>query len=160
MHSLLAPEDKVLCTLLIDLKIARLLLKWEKSLMGPIPDRLGVEQGGVFSDRQYNLANNEQHFVAQASSLDLVMGDIDVGSIGLADDTCDLSDCIFKLHNPLQLTIDYCRRPVKLSEPYWALSFRFKSFCEETSARNYLNFPTCKHFHRAVYSLHFDQFYQ
>ena len=85
-------------------------VEWDKTLMGPILDRLGVEQGGVLSDRKYKLANNEQHSVAQASSLGLEMGDIDVGSIGLADDTCLLSDCIFKLQNLLQLTIDYCRK--------------------------------------------------
>ena len=39
-------------------------VEWDKCLMGPIKDLLGVEQGGVLSDRLYKLANNEQLSVA------------------------------------------------------------------------------------------------
>ena len=35
-------------------------VEWDKCLMGPILDKLGVEQGGCLSDLQYKLANNEQ----------------------------------------------------------------------------------------------------
>ena len=34
--------------------------EWSKVMMGPIHDQLGVEQGGVNSDRLYKLANNYQ----------------------------------------------------------------------------------------------------
>ena len=35
-------------------------VEWDKCLMGPIADKLGVEQGGCLSDRLYKLTNNEQ----------------------------------------------------------------------------------------------------
>ena len=35
-------------------------VEWCKTLMGPILDKLGVEQGGVNSDRLYKLANNAE----------------------------------------------------------------------------------------------------
>ena len=44
----------------------RTFCEWSKTLMGPIMDKLGVEQGGVNSDRLYKLANNDQLNVAQS----------------------------------------------------------------------------------------------
>ena len=92
------------------LKHRKTYVEWDKVVMGPIHDILGVEQGGCLSDRLYKLANNELHNVAQASGLGLNIGNICVSSIGLADDSCLASNCIFKLQNLLQLTIDYCRK--------------------------------------------------
>ena len=85
-------------------------VEWDKCLMGPILDKLGVEQGGVLSDRLYKLANNEQLSTAQLSQLGLAMGSICVSSIGQADDTGLVSDCIFKLQHLLQLTEEYCAK--------------------------------------------------
>ena len=85
-------------------------VEWDKSIMGPICDLLGVEQGGCLSDRLYKLANNEQLSVAQDSQLGLDLHGVIVSSIGQADDTCLISDCIFKLQNLLQLTVDYCSK--------------------------------------------------
>ena len=51
-------------------------VEWDKSLMGPILDRLGVEQGGCLSDRLYKLTNNEQLTVAQQSQLGLEINGI------------------------------------------------------------------------------------
>ena len=48
-------------------------VEWDKCLMGPIVDKLGVEQGGCLSDRLYKLANNEQLSVAQESQLGLAI---------------------------------------------------------------------------------------
>ena len=42
-------------------------VEWDKCLMGPINDKLGVEQGGCLSDRLYKLTNNEQLSMAQDS---------------------------------------------------------------------------------------------
>ena len=72
-------------------------VEWDKCLMGPIADLLGVEQGGCLSDRLYKLANNEQLSVAQQSMLGLAMHGVVVSSVGQADDSCLISDCIFKL---------------------------------------------------------------
>ena len=83
-------------------------VEWDKCLMGPISDLLGVEQGGVLSDRLYKLANNEQLKVAQQSQLGLSFNGVVVSAIGQADDACLISDCIFKLQNLLQLAVEYC----------------------------------------------------
>ena len=85
-------------------------VEWDKSLMGPIHDKLGVEQGGVLSDRLYKLANNEQLSVAQQSQLGVRMGSVVVSSIGQADDTCLVSDCIFNLQLLLNLAVEYCTK--------------------------------------------------
>ena len=66
-------------------------VEWDKTLMGPISDLLGVEQGGCLSDRLYKLANNEQLSVAQDSGLGLDLNGIIVSSIGQANDTCLIS---------------------------------------------------------------------
>ena len=58
----------------------------------------------------YKLANNEQLDVAQQSALGLDMNGIVVSSIGQADDTCLISDCVFKLQNLLTLTVEYCSK--------------------------------------------------
>ena len=47
----------------------RTVVEWDKVLMGPIEDSLGVEQGGVNSDKIYKLCNNHQLSTAQMSSL-------------------------------------------------------------------------------------------
>ena len=85
-------------------------VEWDKVLMGPIYDKIGVEQGGCLSDRLYKLANNEQHSVAQASSLGLHMDEVCLSSIGLADDTCLLSSSVFNLQNLVVLTEEYCHK--------------------------------------------------
>ena len=85
-------------------------VEWDKCLMGPILDLLGVEQGGCVSDKLYKLGNNEQLSVAQLSQLGLVMDSMVVSGIGQADDTLLLSDCIFKLQLLLQLAVDYCQQ--------------------------------------------------
>ena len=82
--------------------------EWSKELMGPIQDLLGVEQGGVNSDRLYKLANNCQLKVAQQSMLGVNIGSMVISSVGLADDTGLLANGIHDLHNLLTLTLQYC----------------------------------------------------
>ena len=88
----------------------RTYVEWDKRLMGPILDQLGVEQGGCLSDRLYKLVNNEQLSVAQQSQLGLDMGGVVVSAIGQADDSCLISDCIYKLQLLLNLTVEYCTK--------------------------------------------------
>ena len=64
--------------------------------MGPIHDSLGLEQGGCNSDRLYKLCNNNQLSTAQLSQLGIDCGPAVISSIGLADDSVILSDCIYK----------------------------------------------------------------
>ena len=57
-------------------------IEWDKSLMGPIADRLGVEQGGVNSDKTYKLCNNVQLTTAQESGLGVDLGSVVVSAVG------------------------------------------------------------------------------
>ena len=43
--------------------------QWGTTLMGPIQDKRGLEQGAVNSDRMYKLCNNEQLIEAQSAGL-------------------------------------------------------------------------------------------
>ena len=82
-------------------------VEWDKVLMGPIMDLVGVEQGGCNSDRMYRLANNKELTLTQSSMLGLNMGSVHVASIGQADDVCLLSDSIHKLQCILNLAMSY-----------------------------------------------------
>ena len=55
--------------LYLDARLAnrRTFPQWGKTLMGPIYDTLGLEQGAVNSDRLYKLCNNSQLKEAQSS---------------------------------------------------------------------------------------------
>ena len=56
--------------------------QWGNSVMGPIHDQRGVEQGGPNSSEFYKIYNNEQLNTAQSSSLGTsVMGEA-VAAIG------------------------------------------------------------------------------
>ena len=62
--------------------------EYNKTIMGPIKDKLGVEQGGKNSDRYFRLCGNNQLKSAQRSGLgsNLLEG-LHVAAIGQADDT-------------------------------------------------------------------------
>ena len=76
--------------------------------MGPIHDELGLEQGGVNSDRVYKLCNNNQLKTAQRSELGVKVGPAVVSAIGQADDTSLLSDSLSKLAGLVHLAEEYC----------------------------------------------------
>ena len=69
----------------------RTFLQFSTTLMGPIHDRRGVEQGGVNSGDQFKLANNKELIITNCAGLGLDMGETSVGSIGVADDVALLS---------------------------------------------------------------------
>ena len=77
--------------------------------MGPILDELGVEQGGVNSDREYKLCNNPELKVTQKSQLGVDIGPVHVASVGQADDVALVSTCPFKLQGLLHLACEYAR---------------------------------------------------
>ena len=118
--------DKILCELVIRaaflagtdgqalvylnnrLRNRRTFVEWNKRLMGPICDRLGVEQGGVNSDRLYKLANNAELLITQDSKLGVQLcPSVHVASVGQADDVALVSNCIFKLQGLLHLAMEY-----------------------------------------------------
>ena len=84
--------------------------QWGTTLLGPICDTLGVEQGAVNSDRIYKLVNNSQLKAAQDSDLGVQLGGALVAAIGQADDVVLVADSPIKLVCLLHLTILYCQR--------------------------------------------------
>ena len=103
-------QDQGLIYLNNRLKSRRTYVEWERSLMGPIEDLRGLEQGAVNSDRIYKLCNNSQLEKAQASNMGVDLDGIMVASIGQADDVALLSDSPEKLRCLLCLTSLYCSR--------------------------------------------------
>ena len=118
--------DKILCELVIRaaflagsegegllylnnrLKNRKTFVEWSKTIMGPILDKLGVEQGGINSDRLYKLANNVELLITQSSGLGVQIGpEVHVASIGQADDVALVSNCIYRLQGLLQLAMEY-----------------------------------------------------
>ena len=93
-----------------DWNIRKTYLEWDKVLMGPINDKLGVEQGGVNSDKTYKLCNNIQLSEAQRSGLGVDLGAVVVSSIGQADDTVLISECLVKLYCLLHFAVQYCEK--------------------------------------------------
>ena len=89
------------------LKNRKTFTEWDKTLMGPVRDKLGVEQGGCNSDRLYKLANNKELIMTQQSQLGLQLGTVHCASVGQADDVALVSDSIHKLQCILQLAMEY-----------------------------------------------------
>ena len=86
------------------------ILEWNKTLMGPIADECGVEQGGVNSSDFYKVYNNEQLQVAQDSRFGVPIGPVTISSIGQADDVALISNNIHSLQALLDLTLSYCKK--------------------------------------------------
>ena len=106
-------------------------LDWSKTVMGPIVDDHGVEQGGVNSSEFYKIYNNELLSTLQASSQGVNMGNqLTISCVGQADDVVISSNNIYQLHNLVLLAQDYCRKlNVNLSaEKTKLLMFADKSY--------------------------------
>ena len=82
----------------------RTFLQFSSTLMGPIHDRRGVEQGGVNSGNHFQLVNNKELNVTNNAALGLNMGGVSVGSIGVADDVALLSPNPHALQSLLNLS--------------------------------------------------------
>ena len=85
-------------------------VEWNKQIMGPIQDELGLEQGGANSGDLYKVHGKEQLIAAQSSGLGVKIGAKTISAIGQADDTVIISNSLDNIHNLLQLTLDFCRR--------------------------------------------------
>ena len=110
--SLMAPQDILSYTCKSVWKTEKTLVEWDwdKTIMGPILDQRGDEQGGPNSSDQYKLYNNEQFRSAQDSLLGVNIGLFWISSIAQADDSVLLSSDIHQLSNLLQLTLQYCHK--------------------------------------------------
>ena len=119
-------------------------VEWEKVLMGPIKDTMGVEQGGTNSSDQYKLYNNEQFSTAQQSNFGIDIGPVSISFVGQADDSVLLSSDIHQLGHLLQLTMAYCRKyKVEMSPEKTKLQVfsppSLNSYTTYMKAINYLN---------------------
>ena len=92
------------------LKNRKTFLEWDKTVLGPIKDELGFEQGGISSGEFYICYNNEQIQTAQESGLGVSVGPVDVAAVGQADDVVLISNDVHYLNFLLQLTLDYCKK--------------------------------------------------
>ena len=61
------------------------------TLMGPIPDKIGVEQGGIPSGKQFGLVTNKEHKVANQSGLGVSIGPVELADVAFADDEIIIS---------------------------------------------------------------------
>ena len=82
----------------------RTYLQFSSTLMGPIHDQRGVEQGGVNSSDQFQLVNAEELVTTNTSGLGLNMGGISLASIGVADDVALLSPSPHALQSLLNIS--------------------------------------------------------
>ena len=85
--------------------------EWEKTIMGPINDQHGLEQGGCNSSDLYKIYNNDLLKTLQKSKQGVDIGDgLVVSGVGQADDVALLSNDLYKLFNILLLTLNFCKR--------------------------------------------------
>ena len=86
-------------------------IDWDRNIMGPIRDELGLEQGGSNSSDYFKLYSNENLIIAQKSSQRIDLGDSQViSAIGLTDDTVLATNKLSKLANILFLASSYCEK--------------------------------------------------
>ena len=85
-------------------------MEWNKTLMGPIEDEIGLEQGGCNSGDYYKVFARSQLDSCQRSGLGVRLFTDTVSAIGEADDTVVLSNSIHSLHLLSQLNSQFCKR--------------------------------------------------
>ena len=84
-------------------------IDWDRNIMGPIEDELGLEQGGKNSGEFYKIYSNDHLENAQRSLQGIDIGNNQIiSAIGLADDSCLVANKLSKLFNILFLTTKYC----------------------------------------------------
>ena len=89
-------------------------IDWDRNIMGPIVDELGLEQGGPNSSDWYKIYSNNHLKTAQDSQQGISIGGFPesqvISAIGLADDTCLVANKLSNLFNILSLTNIYCEK--------------------------------------------------
>ena len=112
-------------------------LEWEKNLMGPIKDEVGLEQGGSNSSEYYKIYSSENLTSAQKSEQGIDLGGSQIiSAIGLADDTVLAANKLSSLANILYLVQSYCEKyGVTLSCEKTKLLRIFK--CDEINLEQY-----------------------
>ena len=86
-------------------------IDWNRTILGPIRDEQGLEQGGPNSSEYYKIYSNENLNTAQKSSQGIKLSKSQViSAIGLADDTVITANKLSKLANILFITNKYCEK--------------------------------------------------
>ena len=86
-------------------------IDWDRSILGPIKDELGLEQGGPNSSEFYKIYGNNHLKTAQKSKQGIALGNSQIiSAIGLADDTCLVANKLSNLLNILHITQVYCEK--------------------------------------------------
>ena len=90
-------------------------LDWNRTLMGPIKDELGLEQRGSNSCEFYKIYSNEILISAQKSRQGISLGGFlgtsqVISAIGLADDTALAANKLSNPSNILFLVQNYCKK--------------------------------------------------
>ena len=85
-------------------------IEWDGSVMGPILDQCGLEQGGVSSSDFYKIFSRDQLAMAQDSRLGAPLGNLLVSAVGIADDTALVANDIRSLKLLLHLTSIFCSK--------------------------------------------------
>ena len=121
--------DQTLLYMAHRLSSRRTFLQFSTTIMGPIHDQRGVEQGGVNSGDQFQLVNNQELIITNTSGLGLKMGGVSVGSIGVADDVALVSPSPHALQSLLHLskTLTSSKHMVNVPEKTKLLLFHPKS---------------------------------
>ena len=89
----------------------RTYLDWNRTIMGPISDELGLEQGGSSAGELYKIYNNELFNTTNESALGIPLAkNLIISSVGQADDCVVSANRISNLSNILMLTKDYCNK--------------------------------------------------
>ena len=103
-------RDKSLLLVDARLKNRMTICEWNRTLMGPIKDECGVEQGGVNSSEYYKVYNNEQLNLAQSSEFGIEIGPVTISSVGQADDVALVADDPHALQGLLDLSLYFCKK--------------------------------------------------
>ena len=103
-------RDQSLMVVDARLRNRKTVCEWNKTLMGPITDECGVEQGGINSSEFYKVYNNEQLNLAQSSRFGIQIGPVTISSIGQADDVALVADNPHALQGLLDLSLYFCRK--------------------------------------------------
>ena len=103
-------QDQGLLAIDHRLKNRMTVCQWNRTMMGPIKDECGVEQGGKNSSDFYKVYNDEQLNVAQDSGFGVPLGPVVVSAIGQADDVALISNDLQSLQGLLDLTLSYCSK--------------------------------------------------
>ena len=106
----LGVSDQSLLLINQRLKNRKTICEWNQTLMGPIQDECGVEQGGPNSSDYYKIYNNEQLKLAQTSKFGIEIGSVTISSIGQADDVVLVADNPHALQGLLDLSLYFCKK--------------------------------------------------